>query len=96
MKKKEDEIKILKEQNKKEEEDKKLEEQKQKNEEEFKSKDNNEKIEEKKFKLITKIDLASACRKLISRYLVGVRNDTDINKNNLLVLLSEKEDLWSK
>ena len=53
-------------------------------------------FEENKLKHITKIDLASACRKLISRYLVGVRDDTDINENNLLVLHLDREELWSK
>jgi len=33
---------------------------------------------------------------LISRYLVGVRDDTDINENNLLVLHLDREELWSK
>ena len=53
-------------------------------------------FEEHKLEIITKIDLASACRKLISRYLVGVRYDTDIYEKNLLVLYLDKEDLWSK
>ena len=46
-------------------------------------------------KLIEKIDLASACRKLISRYLISKRNDNDINPENLLSLYLAKNDLWS-
>ncbi len=41
-------------------------------------------FDEKKFCIITKISLASACRKLISRYLVGTRNDLDIDENKQL------------
>ena len=46
-------------------------------------------------KLIEKIDLASACRKLISRYLISTRVDNDINPENLLSLYLEKTDLWT-
>ena len=45
-------------------------------------------------KLIEKVNLASACRKLISRYLISKRNDNDINPENLLSLYLEKTDLW--
>ena len=53
-------------------------------------------FEEAKFKIITKIDLASACRKLISRYLVSTRDDTDINENNPLDAYLGKQELWTK
>ena len=53
-------------------------------------------FEENKLKIITKIDLASACRKLISRYLVSMRDDTDYNENSLLVLHLDREELWPK
>ena len=46
-------------------------------------------------KLIEKIHLASACRKLISRYLVSKRNDNEINPDNLLSLYLVKTDLWN-
>ena len=52
--------------------------------------------EDKKLKIITKITLASACRKFISRYLVGLRDDTDFNENNYLYLYLYKEDIWNK
>lgn len=56
----------------------------------------NDLFNKKHFNLITKKDLASACRKLVSRYLVGKRNDIDINENNKLYLYLNKEELWSK
>ncbi len=60
-------------------------------------KDNIKKLfEGGKFKIITKIDLASACRKLISRYLVGMRDDTDISENNSLALYLVKQEFWRK
>ena len=45
-------------------------------------------------KKIEKINLASACRKLISRYLISLRSDNDINPENLLSLYLVKPDLW--
>ena len=45
-------------------------------------------------KKIEKINLASACRKLISRYLISSRSDNDINPENLLSLYLAKPDLW--
>ena len=45
-------------------------------------------------KNIKKIYLASACRKFISRYLVGKREDTDYNENNKLYLYLDREDIW--
>ena len=45
-------------------------------------------------KNIKKIYLASACRKFISRYLVGKREDTDYNENNKLYLYLNREDIW--
>jgi len=53
-------------------------------------------FQENKLKIITKVDLASACRKLISRYLVSMRDDTDYNENSLLVLHLDREELWPK
>jgi hypothetical protein len=49
-----------------------------------------------KLKIIKKIDLASACRKLISRYLVSMRDDTDISEKNPLTLYLEKKEFWNK
>ena len=46
-------------------------------------------------KLIDKVELASACRKLISRYLISKRSDNDINPDNLLSLYLTKTDLWN-
>ena len=43
---------------------------------------------------IDKVNLASFCRKLISRYLISKRNDNDINDDNLLSLYLMKADLW--
>lgn len=45
-------------------------------------------------KKIEKINLASACRKLISRYLISLRSDNDINPENLLSSYLLKPDLW--
>ena len=53
-------------------------------------------FEDKKFKTITKVSLASACRKLISRYLVSIRDDTDYNENNKLDLYLNREEMWDK
>ena len=53
-------------------------------------------FEEKKFKVITKIHLASACRKLISRYLVSTRDDTDYSENNKLVLYLDRDEVWTE
>ena len=53
----------------------------------------NKLFEEKKFSIITKNNLASACRKLISRYLVGTRNDVDINEENKLDLYLNREEI---
>ena len=46
-------------------------------------------------KIIDDFNLASACRKLISRYLISKRNDNDINPENLLFLYLAKIDLWN-
>ena len=53
-------------------------------------------FEEKKFKVITKIHLASECRKLISRNLVSQRDDTDYNENNKLVLYLDRDEKWTE
>ena len=46
-------------------------------------------------KIIGKTNLANACRKLISRYLISTRNDNDINPDNLLSLYLNKNELWN-
>ena len=46
-------------------------------------------------KKIEKIDLASFCRRLVSRYLISKRNDNDINPDNKLSLYLSKSDLWN-
>ena len=46
-------------------------------------------------KKIEKIDLASFCRKLISRYLISKRTDNDINPDISLSLYLNKTDLWN-
>jgi hypothetical protein len=64
----------------------------------------NEKIKEnilKEFengnkKIVNKINLSTACRKLISRYLVSARNDTDLSEKNKLFDYLLREELWSK
>ena len=53
-------------------------------------------FEDKKFKVITKVHLASACRKLISRYLVSTRDDTDYSENNKLVLYLDRDEMWTE
>ena len=53
-------------------------------------------FDDNKFKIIKKIDLATACRKLISRYLVSTRNDTDYSENNSLYLYLDRQELWSE
>ena len=50
---------------------------------------------ENKITAFKKVDLATACRKLISRYLVSTRNDTDYSENNKLDLYLDREELWS-
>ena len=49
-----------------------------------------------KFTIIKKINLATACRKLISRYLVSTRNDTDYSENNKLDLYLDRQEMWSE
>jgi len=49
----------------------------------------------KQLKIITKKNLSSACRKLISRYLVSTRDDTDYSENNKLTLYLDREEMWS-
>ena len=53
-------------------------------------------FDEKKITSFNKIDLASACRKLISRYLVGTRDDTDYSENNNLELYLDREEVWGE
>ena len=52
-------------------------------------------FDEHKFKIITKTDLATACRRLISRYLVSKRNDIDYDQNNKLNLYLNRQEMWS-
>ena len=57
----------------------------------------NKSFDKMEFKIITKISLASACRKLISRYLVSIRdNDTEFNENKKIDLYLNSEEIWSK
>ena len=53
-------------------------------------------FEDKKFKLITKVNLASACRKFISRYLTSSRKDDDFNDENDLSDQLTRYEFWSK
>ena len=73
--------------------------------EQYKEKiENNKKIEINAFfknynenkKLIKKKDLASALRRLISRYLAGKRGDTDIKEDQELIQQMTRNDLWEK
>ena len=52
-------------------------------------------FEDNNFQIITKISLATACRKLISRYLVSIRDDTDYNENNKLDLYLNRDEVWN-
>ena len=53
-------------------------------------------FKEKKFKLITEKNLASACRKFISRYLVSTRKDTDYNEKMDLSSNLARYEFWPK
>ena len=64
--------------------------------EEDKKNDINESFRDNKFKVIKKLSLSTACRKIISRYLVSIRIDTDYNENSSLDLYLFKEEMWSK
>ena len=46
--------------------------------------------------LVTKKDISTALRRLISRYLCGKRGDTDINEYKRLSDYILREDLWRK
>ena len=48
----------------------------------------------KKFKLITKNSLATACRRFISRYLVGLRYDTDYDCDEDLSIYLTRNEFW--
>ena len=50
--------------------------------------------EDKKY--ITKIKLATALRRFISRYLSGKRNQNEFNEKNSLFLYLSKEELWDE
>ena len=56
----------------------------------------NKLFDEKKFKLISKKSLATACRKFISRYLVSSRKDTEFNENKDLSFHLTREEFWPK
>ena len=47
-------------------------------------------------KLITKKNLTSALRKLISRFIAGTRLDVEIKEDGILKLYITREDLWNK
>ena len=47
-------------------------------------------------KIVTKKNLTSALRKLISRFIVGTRLDVDIKFDDKLYLYIERQDLWNK
>ena len=51
-------------------------------------------FEEKIFKIISKKPLAIACRKFISRYLVGNRKDSDYNENAELTMNLTRNEFW--
>ena len=51
-------------------------------------------FDDKKFKLITKKNLAAACRKFVSRYLVSTRKDTDYNENMDLSVNLTRFEFW--
>ena len=51
-------------------------------------------FDEKKFKIITKKTLATACRKFISRYLVSSRQDTDFDENKSLSDNLARYEFW--
>ena len=53
-------------------------------------------FDKKKITSFTKIDLATACRKMISRYLVSTRDDTEYSEKNELALYIDREELWGK
>ena len=47
--------------------------------------------------LIKKVDLSSAVRKLVSRFLSGKREEEDISpESELLLFLQSREDIWKK
>ena len=53
-------------------------------------------FEQNKFSIIKKHDLYTACRKIISRYLINTVEDIDGNENNSLELYLDREELWEK
>ena len=53
-------------------------------------------FEEKIFKIISKKPLAIACRKFISRYLVGNRKDSDYNENKNIADYLTRDEFWPK
>ena len=53
-------------------------------------------LDEFEFSIINKKNLCSACRKVITRFLINTVEDNDGNENILLDLYLNKEDLWDK
>ena len=49
-----------------------------------------------KQKIVNKINFTSALRKLISRYLVGIRQEVDYRTETQLIFIIIKEDIWDK
>ena len=56
----------------------------------------NETLEDNKSEVIKKLNLSTACRKLISRYLISSRIDNEYNENSNLALYLFREEMWSK
>jgi hypothetical protein len=56
----------------------------------------NEAFQDNKFEVIKKLNLSTACRKLISRYLISSRIDNEYNENSNLDLYIFREEMWSK
>ena len=67
-----------------------------KNIEEVKRKDILQLFDGNKFIIIQKQYLLTACRKLISRYLISKRKDIDYNENNKLNLYLDRQELWTE
>ena len=53
-------------------------------------------FDDKKFNIITKYNLASACRKFISRYLTGSRSIDEFDENSDLSVQLSRYELWTK
>ena len=51
-------------------------------------------FQKRKIKSFSKREFVDVCRKLISRYLIGRRNDIDINEKSKLHFHLTRRDLW--